>query len=164
MVDFSAFTEGERALLEALNRQGVRFMLVGLSAAVLQGADAATRDIDLWFEDVSDPGIGRAVREAGGIWISASFGMRPPQIGGDPVGDRLDVVTHMDGLGTFAEERPNSTVVVIDGIPLHVLGLRRIIASKQAAGRRKDLAALPALEDALAVLEAEAEAKPDTGL
>jgi hypothetical protein len=38
MEDFSALTEGERALLEALNRRGVRFMIVGLSAAVIQGA------------------------------------------------------------------------------------------------------------------------------
>lgn len=39
MEDFAAFTQGERAVLEALNRHGVRFMLVGLSAAVLQGAN-----------------------------------------------------------------------------------------------------------------------------
>ena len=44
--------EGERKVLEALNRHGVPFMLVGLSAAVLQGANTATRDIDLWFEAV----------------------------------------------------------------------------------------------------------------
>jgi hypothetical protein len=38
MEDFAAFTQGERAVLEALNRHGVRFMLVELSAAVLQAA------------------------------------------------------------------------------------------------------------------------------
>ena len=77
MDDFSALSDGERALLESLNRHGVRFMLVGLSAAVLQGANAATRDIDIWFEDLSDLQIGDAVREANGIWISGSFGMSP---------------------------------------------------------------------------------------
>jgi hypothetical protein len=41
-------------VLDALNRRGVQFMLVGLSAAVLQGADTAIRDIDMWFEDVSE--------------------------------------------------------------------------------------------------------------
>ena len=40
MDDFSALNEGDRAFLEALNQLGVRFMLVGLSAAVLQGANA----------------------------------------------------------------------------------------------------------------------------
>jgi hypothetical protein len=117
MDDFSAFTNGERALLEALNRHGVRFMLVGLSAAVLQGANTATRDIDIWFEDTSDARIDQAVREAGGIWVPGSFGMRPPQLGGDSIGDRLDVVAHMHGVGTFAQELPNTIEIVVDGIP-----------------------------------------------
>jgi hypothetical protein len=125
-------------------------MLVGLSAAVLQGANSGTRDIEVWFEDTSDVRIGEAIREAHGIWISGSFGMRPPQIGGDAVGDRLDVVTHMHGLGTFAQELPGAVSVEVDGIPLRALGLARIIASKRAAGRTKDLAAIPALEEALA--------------
>jgi hypothetical protein len=128
-------------------------MLVGLSAAVLQGADTSTRDIDIWFEDVSDVRIGQAIREAQGIWVPGSFGMRPPQIGGDLVGDRLDVVTRMHGLAPFAEELSNTIQVVVDGIPLRVLALRRILASKRAAGRKKDLAVIPALEDALAASE-----------
>jgi len=152
MEDFSVFTDGERTVLDGLARRGVRFMLVGLSAAVLQGANTATRDIDIWFEDISDERIGEAVKEANGIWVSGSFGMRPPQIGGDAVGDRLDVVVHMHGLGTFQEEVTNSTIVHVDGVDLRVLKLERIIASKRAAGRSKDLAAIPALEEALAVL------------
>jgi len=148
--DFSALTPGERALFEALERLGVRFIIVGLSAAVLQGANAATRDIDLWFEDVSDERLAEAIREAGGIWVSGAFGMRPPQIGGDAVGDRIDVVTHMHGLGDFSDELANTAVVDVDGLPLRVLRLDRILASKRAAGRPKDLAAISALEEALA--------------
>jgi hypothetical protein len=125
-------------------------MVVGLSAAVLQGANTATRDIDLWFEDTSDVRIEEAVREAGGIWISGSFGMRPPQIGGDAMGDRLDVVTHMHGLGSFTQEFENTIEIEVDTVPLRVLSLRRIVASKRAAGRTKDLAVIPALEEALA--------------
>ena len=153
MEDFSALSDGERTVFQALNRQGVRYMLVGLSAAVLQGANSGTRDIDVWFEDTSDPRIGAAVREANGIWVSGSFGMRPPQIGGDAVGDRLDVVTHMHGLGPFVDEYSHSVELAVDGVPLRVLKLERIIASKRAAGRAKDLAAVPALEEALAALE-----------
>jgi predicted nucleotidyltransferase len=156
MEDFSALSDAERTLFAALNRHGVRFMLVGLSAAVLQGANTATRDIDIWFEDAADLRIGAAVREARGIWVSGSFGMRPPQIGGDELADRLDVVTHMHGLGKFADELPNTVQVDLDGIPLRVLKLERIIASKRAAGRKKDLAVIPALEEALAVAESTA--------
>ncbi len=153
MDDFSAFTDAERKLFAALNRRGIRFMLVGLSAAVLQGANTGTRDIDLWFEDTSDLRIGDAVAEADGVWVSGSFGMRPPQLGGDALGDRLDVVTHMHGLGKFADEAANALELEIDGIPLRVLRLSRIIASKRAAGRKKDLAVIPALEEALAAIE-----------
>jgi len=150
MQDFSALTPHERAVLSALNRHGVRFMLVGLSAAVLQGANTATRDIDLWLEDSTDPKIGEAVREAGGIWVSGSFGARPPQIGGDDIGDRLDVVVHMHGLKTFAEEYANTVEMEIDGVMLRVLSLERILESKRSARRVKDLASIPALEEALA--------------
>ena len=153
MDDFSVLTAGEKRLLEALRTSGVRFMIVGLSAAVLQGANAATRDIDVWFEDLEDPRIARAIREAGGIWISGFFGARPPQIGGDAIGDRLDVVTHMHGLGAFSDEFANTREVRIDGIPLRVLDIRRVLASKRATGRPMDLAAVPALEEAIAVIE-----------
>jgi len=44
MDDFSAFTVAERAVLEALDRHDVRFMLVGLSAGVLQGAKSGHED------------------------------------------------------------------------------------------------------------------------
>jgi predicted nucleotidyltransferase len=156
MEEFSALTDAEHTLFEALNRRGVRFMLVGLSAAVLQGANTGTRDIDIWFEDTSDPRIGEAVNEARGIWVSGAFGMRPPQIGGDALGDRVDVVTHMHGLGEFEQEIANTLEVDLDGIPLRVLKLERIIVSKRATGRKKDLAVIPALEEALAVLESAA--------
>jgi predicted nucleotidyltransferase len=157
MEDFSALTAGERALLEALNGHHVRFLLVGLSAAVLQGANTATRDIDLWFADTSDPRLRDAIREANGIWISGTFGARPPQIGGDAVGDRLDVVVRMDGLGTFDEEYARSVAMTIDGIVLRVLPLERIIVSKRASARAKDLAAIPALEEALAAATTSSE-------
>jgi predicted nucleotidyltransferase len=161
MDDFSALSDAERTLLEALNRHRVRFMLVGLSAAVLQGANTATRDIDLWFEDVSDLRIGEAVREANGIWVSGSFGMRPPQLGGDALGDRLDVVSHMHGLGAFEDELAHARDVEVDGVPLKVLSIERIIVSKRAANRAKDLAAIPALEEALAALSEQTQGEND---
>ncbi|MBA3394421.1 MAG: hypothetical protein H0T89_17380 [Deltaproteobacteria bacterium] len=128
-------------------------MIVGLGAALLQGANTSTKDIDLWFELTSDPRIGDAATAVGGVWVSGSFGMRPPQIGG--IGDRLDVVTHMHGLERFTDELENMVEIEVDGTKLPVLKLERIIASKRAAGRTKDLAVIPALEEALAAITAE---------
>jgi len=146
----SALTEAERKLLLELNARGVRFLVVGASAAVLQGANTATQDIDLWFESTTDPRIKAAVDAVGGVWVSGSFGMMPPTIGGEALGDRFDVVVHMHGLEPFDLEFPRALAMTVHGVPIRVLPLERIIASKRATGRARDQAQLPALEEALA--------------
>ena len=79
------------------------------------------------------------------------FGMMPTQVGGGAIGDRIDVVTTAHGLDEFAIEYQRARVLDLDGLSVRVLPLDRIIASKRAAGRAKDLAVLPALEATLAV-------------
>jgi hypothetical protein len=158
-----ALTEAERRFLRALGELGVRYMVVGLGAAVLQGADTMTADIDLWFEDKLDPRIGEAAQTAGGVFVPGSFGMMPPMLGGEELGDRFGVVLTLDGLGAFASEAAHALRIDVDGLELPVLALDRIIASKRAAGRAKDVAVLPALEAALAAIR-ESESPPDGDL
>ena len=95
-----------------------------------------------------DPEAANAARDAGGFFVSG-FGMQPPAFGGEGF-ERLDIVLTADGLRAFSEELEHVTEHEIDGISIPVLGLERILASKRAAGRPKDLAAIPALEAALA--------------
>ncbi|MFZ5890791.1 MAG: hypothetical protein ACOY0T_07035 [Myxococcota bacterium] len=97
-----------------------------------------------------DPRIKAAVDAVGGIWVSGSFGAMPRTIGGEHLGDRLDVVVHMHGLRPFDVEFEGAKELVVDGVPIRVLPLDRIIASKRATGRARDRAQLPALEEALA--------------
>ena len=150
----SILSDAERRLLHELEARGVRYLVVGMSAALIQGARGATEDIDLWFESLADPRIGEAVRAAGGIWISGSFGAAPPRIGGEHLGERFDVVTHMDGLEPFAREYADVRYELIDDVRLPLLPLRRILHSKKTAGRPKDLLAALAIEDALIAIEA----------
>lgn len=145
-----ALSRAERTFLRALTTLGVRYMVVGLSAAALQGADAVTIDIDLWFEKLDDPRIQLAAKRAGGVWIPGHFGAMPPMLGGDALGDRFDVVLTLSGLSTFAREYERARTITVDGVRLRVLPLERIIVSKRAAGRPKDKAVLPALQAALA--------------
>jgi hypothetical protein len=156
----STLTTAERVFLAELDRLGVRFMVVGMSGALIQGARGATEDIDLWFEDVTDLRIAEAARASGGIWISGSFGMGPPRVGGEALSERFAVVTHMSGLGDFASEYEWVRRETIDGVPIPVLSLRRILESKRAANRPKDAAILHALEDALTLLDA---GEPEAG-
>jgi hypothetical protein len=125
-------------------------MLVGIAAARLQGAPVVTEDIDLWFAEGSQGGIAAAARQAGVVYVPGGVAMNPPTFGGRDV--RLDQVLSMSGLGSFDEELANTSEREVNGIPLRVLNLERIIESKRAANRDKDRAVLPALEAALVAL------------
>jgi hypothetical protein len=139
--DLASLTEPERAFLSALNDLGVRYLLVGMSAALVQGARGATEDLDLWFESISDAGIGEAAKRAGGFWVTRS---EPPMLGG--MSERFDVVTSMSGLPDFAAEFESSRELDIDGVRLRVLPLARpfttivarIFTKRRRATRRRD--------------------------
>ena len=142
------FTASERRLLAALLKRKVRFMIVGLSAATLQGAPVVTQDVDLWFENLGENKISDALRGIGAAYVPPSIS-NPPMLAG--VGAELfDIVIRMDGLGTFKEEFKNCVEVTLGRHKLKVLRLDRILASKVAANRPKDKLTIPVLRDALA--------------
>jgi hypothetical protein len=143
------FTEAEEAFLRELTANKVEFLIVGLAAATLQGAPAVTQDIDLWFKNLDDVGIVRALRKVGGFYVP-SIGLNPPMFAGDSV-KLFDIVLRMDGLASFDEEAKCAVCVPLGRIEVRVLPLERIIASKRAANRDKDKLSLPVLENALLV-------------
>ena len=142
------FTERELAFLRELCRQKVEFLIVGLSAATLQGTPAVTQDIDLWFSDLDQPGLRKALKKVGGVFVSATA-FSPPRLVGDAV-ELFDIVTHMHGLRSFAEEAAAAVPVLLGGVKIKVLPLERIIASKEALNRPKDQRVLAVLKDSLA--------------
>ena len=146
-VEDFALTPAERALFDALNRRDVPFIIIGMGAAVLEGAPMATQDLDVWFERADDDRIKLAAADAGGFWISG-FGLQPPAFGGDGL-QRVDVVLTAHGLEPFAVEYARSIRREIEGVTLRILPLDRVIASKRASNRAKDTAQLPALEATL---------------
>jgi hypothetical protein len=143
-VDDFALTPGERRLFASLRQRQVRFILLGMGAALLEGVPVATQDLDVWFEDAGNPAIRDAARDAGGFWIGG-FGMQPPAFGGAGL-ERIDIVLTAHGLDPFPVEYQRTIVHQIEGTTLHILPLERIIATKRATGRPKDLAQLPILE------------------
>ena len=141
-------TLAERALLQALDALGVRYLLVGMGAALIEGAHGTTQDLDLWFGRIDPTSVGEAARRAGGFYTSG-LGLQPPAIGGEDL-DRIDLVLSVDGLDSFEDEYSRAHEYDLDGLRLRVLPLERVIASKRAANRAKDVAQLPLLEAALA--------------
>lgn len=144
----SSVTDAEIVFLAELGRHKVKFMVVGMSAAVIQGADLGTEDIDLWFKSLSDPGVDQAARAAGGI---LAWRASPPMITGRGL-DHIDIVTRCDGLRSFDAEYAGALEAEVFGVKVRVLPLRRVIASKEAANRLKDKAVMPALKAALAAI------------
>lgn len=141
-------SEQELAFLRELDRRGVRYLVVGMSAAILQGVPGTTQDVDLWFESLGDARIGEAARAVGGFFVTR---MSPPMLGGG-LGDRFDVVLTMSGLPDFAAEHARARTEVVSGVPVRVLALDRIAASKRAANRPKDALALKQIEETIAVI------------
>jgi len=147
VADSLIFGNREAEFLKELVRQKVEFIIVGLSAAALQGAPVVTQDVDLWFRDLTEPGVAAALKKVRGSYIPPTAD-RPPMFAGEAV--RLfDIVVHMHGLGEFDEEKDNIIKVRLGRFKVPVLKLERIIESKKATGREKDKLAIKVLTDAL---------------
>lgn len=151
MAENSIFTGKEISFLRELNKHGVDYMIVGAAAAALQGAPIVTQDIDLWFRDLADPALRKAVAKVGGV-IVPSIGLHPPTFAGGAV-ELFDIVLTMHGLGTFDGEKKHSILVDLGGLPVRILALDRIIKSKETVGRPKDVLTLPVLRDTLATVK-----------
>lgn len=126
-------------------------MVVGLSAAALQGAPVVTEDVDLWIENLSDPKLMPALVKVGAAYIPP-FGLNPPMLGGAG-SEPFDVVIRMNGLGEFADEWKRAVEIKVGKLHLKVLPLERILASKQAANRPKDRRVIPVLQNTIRTLQ-----------
>jgi hypothetical protein len=143
-------SEKELELLRQLTNAGVPFMLVGLGAAVVQGADAVTKDLDLWFRSTAHPGVAEAARRVGAVF---AWRNNPPLFSG-PGLDDIDIVIKCDGLRDFdAEYAAAIDIPLAPGLIVKVLPIDRVLASKRAADRPKDRAVIPALEAAIAAIK-----------
>lgn len=131
---------------DAMARHGCRYLFIGKSGAIILGYPDTTQDTDLFAEKSPDNGrrLVAALRDLG-------FGLTPSQAadierGKDFVQLKngpfdLDLVFAPDGIDDFAHAWARR--VEIDGFP--VCHIDDIIASKQAAGRRKDRESLDRL-------------------
>lgn len=146
-------------LLRALRDHAVEFVVIGQTAAALQGAPAMTQDLDITHEAGVD-NVERLVEALLTIAArripDASGGHEgaPPDerelLGQQPVRYTtefgvLDVVPVVRGVGGYDRLRQRAVVVDLEGVQVVVASLDDVIASKEALGRPKDRAQLPAL-------------------
>lgn len=153
MVKNLIFNKNEIRFLRELVRFKVDFMIIGLSAAALQKAPVVTQDVDLWFADLDDPQLIKALKKVKSFYVPP-MGNNPPMFAGDNV-KLFDIVTHVHGLGEYAKVKKQAIKISLDDFKVSVLPLKLIIKSKQATGRTKDQLWLLVLKDALKTIKSE---------
>jgi hypothetical protein len=133
-----------------LELHGVEFMIIGGYAVISHGYPRYTGDIDFFVRKSRDNArkLVKVVNDFYGdqphiteeCFLDDS---RMSQFGDPPY--RIDILIDVPGL-EFEKARPNCIHGMIGGKEAPILGLSDLIRSKQAAGRRKDLGDLEALE------------------
>jgi len=149
------FTDRELRFVRELVSHEVPFLIVGLSAAALQGAPVVTQDVDLWFRSLEDPRLISALQRVGGAYVAPTL-QTPPMLAGEGL-ELFDVVLSMSGLRSFDEEWADAVELTVGDVVTRVLPLTRILASKRAADRPKDRMVVPVLEDVVALQAARSE-------
>jgi hypothetical protein len=139
-----------RELLQLLNENGVKYLVVGGYATILYGHVRATGDIDIWV---------RASLENGKSVVAAlhAFGFGTLSIDENDFNRddsivqlsyppyRVDFLTSIDGV-TFDSCYEHRHVVQYENISIPFINLEDLKINKKASGRHKDLADLEALE------------------
>jgi hypothetical protein len=147
-------------ILTLLARNQVEFVVVGMTAGILQGAPATTIDLDVVHRRTPE-NVARLLRvlaELDAVYRHDPRKLRPQESHLIGPGHQLLTTTHgdLDCLGTIAdgavyEDLVGRSVVMSlsGGLAIRVLSLPALIAAKEQAGRPKDLAALPVLRATL---------------
>jgi len=162
MTDTAPAFEPER-ILEALDRHGVDYVLIGSLATYLQGSPLPTLDVDVTpaptpnnFERLSKAlfELEARVRTDGAIALTFSDSARSLMSVEmwnltTKFGD-LDIAQMPAGTSGYPDLTRDARALVLSGRRVRVASLADIIRSKDAAGRAKDQLALPVLRELLA--------------
>ena len=139
---------GQRSLgdlLQTLREEKIDCILIGMMAAIHQGAPLMTLDYDFWLRLPVRQYIRvlRIVRRLGGT-------IRANTVYELADGTQVNAIFRTpDGLQSFDAEWRRCRVARFQGQPVRVLPLRRVIASKRASDREKDRLVLPVLRRTL---------------
>ena len=145
-------------IIGALDRHGVRYVLVGGVAARLHGSPTLTEDIDITPEQTAE-NLTRLAEALADLDARLAVPDEPEGIDipldadtfSSPVmsfttrAGVVDVVLEVLGVGGHARLHRDAVPFEIQGLRIHVAALDDIIRSKEAASRPKDRAHLETL-------------------
>jgi hypothetical protein len=153
------------ALLAALQKHDVRFVVIGAVAAIAHGSPLPTEDVDITPDSAADN-----LEALAAALIELEAKLRTPSGSVDfPIDARMlaggtlwtlstgagDLDLCFEPAGTRGYDDLRRDALTLDlgsGAPALVASLADVIRSKEAAGRPKDRAQLPALRQTLEVV------------
>ena len=147
-----------RPLFASLNSRDVEYLVIGGVAAIAHGVPRLTLDLDILIRATPENarGLLRAFEDAGlgtaALTTVDELLANEVVIFKDRI--RVDVQTRTPGID-FEDARRRSVTIDVEGVPVHLLSIEDLIASKRAAAREKDLQDVEALERLRGKTEAE---------
>jgi predicted nucleotidyltransferase len=158
-----------RSIFEALQRQGVRYVLIGGLAATFHGSPLVTNDVDISPERTRDnlERLSAALKDLGArirsdaVLEGLAFDHNGESLAAADIWNlttsagALDVTFVPAGTGGYPDLRGRAIELDVLGLTIPVAALADVVRSKEAAGREKDARTLPTLRRLLEAEESE---------
>jgi predicted nucleotidyltransferase len=148
-----------RDFLSSLNKNKVKYLLLGGWAVGIYGAPRATADMDV-FIAIDDENVGKlqnALYEFGAPTVPDEHFKETGKIfrmGRSPI--CIEIINQASGID-FENCYRNRKKITVDGIEIPVISVDDLLQNKKASGREKDIADLRNLEG---VLKNQKDGKP----
>lgn len=140
-----------KELCQLLDKNEVRYLVVGGYALAAHGRPRYTDDFDVWVEPTPENAkrVLTTLDDFGFVSLDVRVeDLTMPgmviQLGYPPA--RIDLLTQPEGV-TFEECYPNRAMLKFGGLTLPFLNVPDLIRNKRASARPQDLADVAALED-----------------
>jgi hypothetical protein len=120
-------------LIQSLGKEEIRFQVVGMSAAILQGVIVTTIDTDLWVDLPERQYIrlmNLVVKQGGTPVAQTVYALADGRL--------VNFLFTVHGLRNFDTEYRRAIDATIEGEPVKILSLERILQSKRTVLRDKD--------------------------
>jgi len=139
-------------LVRSFNEARLEVVLIGNAAAAIDGAPVTTDDFDFMFRPTKRnlDKLREVADQLGASVTQPEYPMsRFYRMANQKIGLQVDMMGVVDEVKSFESLRSRASSVVFDAGSLLVADLKDVIKSKRQAGRAKDLAVLPVLEETL---------------